>query len=203
MDKQEAMTVVFTTDCVEKCGVLPDLRHTQEGNIEVFIPGTRGIDAAEGEWVSAQCSEFDGIVTLSCDATSDGFKAIYKATVQRYEEAWHTEKRHRSRICSVPRQCGPCDDSLDALEFSFRTLDGVLFLDTQSRSYQFSVDPLFRFDDIRPALVSLVVGYLEANPISDDHRPTFFDVLKQVLSNFSETGQMYHVSGRAEKSAQE
>lgn len=179
MSKQEEYTVVFTTDCVERCGVLPDMRTNEAGDIEVYIPGTTGTD--EGEWVHAEAKEADGIVTLSCDATTDGFKAIYKTTPQRLYEAQQPETRHRKRIPGVPRQCGMCQDRLDNIRYTIYTTDDVVRIETDTQTYLFAHDSVYGTEHMTPEMVKIVINYVKQHAVSDTQNYSFFDMLKRGL----------------------
>jgi hypothetical protein len=181
MSEKKETTVVFTIECVERCGVLPDIRYDDAGAIEVFIPAATDV-SQQGEWVKATITEAHDIVTLSCDATSDGFKAIYMAPVERYREAWQPEKRHCTRIDGVPRQCGPCGDSIDNFTYQLETDNDHLAIQTEGGNYQFKQDASYGAESITPEMVKLVTTFVDSHALHDTSEESFFALLKRALT---------------------
>lgn len=187
MNGKRNTTVVFSVDCVERCGVIPDLRSNQQGTIEAFIP-QEGADSMTGEWVPATVTEHEGIVTITCDATADGFQAVYQTTVQRFEEAWHRERRHRERVAGVPRHCGPCKDRMGNIPFTTRNTEEGFFIDTPDQLYQFNHDEQYGVEFITPEMVSIVVNYMKSHEQHGAVDASFFEILRRVFEGTARPG---------------
>jgi hypothetical protein len=178
---QEIKTVVYSLHCVESCNVLPKMRPDRDGGIEAYIPNSGETGASEGQWVKAQATEQDGIITLSCDPTDDGFSVVYMATIERYNEAWQTGEYHQSVDPRVPRMCGPCADVGCKVDFKVRTNDQALFIDTCGQTYQFKHDLEYGVQDIMAQMVGVVVNHMDSHNVNVMVDSSFFDVLREAL----------------------
>lgn len=184
-------TVVYSLSCVERCNVLPKLRPDRQNpdRIEACIPGDGESETTtDCEWVKAEATESDGIITLSCEPTTDGYHAVYVATIEQYNEAWQAGDYHQSPRSRKPRCYGPCGDTPAVVSFSVRTTDQHLFVDlpNKTRTYQFQHDAEYGADDIVAQMVRLVTQHMDERKTTVAPDESFFDVLRTVMQQVYE-----------------
>jgi hypothetical protein len=159
----QELTAIFTPECVERCQVLPYLRQSpqQPGVVEVYIPPDENDPASVGEWVRASATEAEGMITLACEPTSDGFRAVYRCTPQQYAQAWQASRQPATRDSRIPRHCGSCQDQIPDLPYTTRTTDDHLVIEHDGQSYQFRRDEPSEALLLKPALVKVVLPYMQ------------------------------------------
>ncbi|NJN65217.1 MAG: hypothetical protein HC884_00150 [Chloroflexaceae bacterium] len=187
MDQARNLTAIFTPECIERCQVLPHLRQSPEhpGQIEVYLPPdenvpTSSISMGEGEWVRASATEADGMVTLSCEPTSDGFRAIYRCTPQQYAQAWQTGRQPQARDSRIPCHCGLCQDQATSRSYTTRSTDTHLVLECEAQSYQFRRDEATDTILVKPTLVTMVIQHMQAWGITTTDR-SFAEMAEQAV----------------------
>jgi hypothetical protein len=172
------------------------MRPDRQGGIEAYIPGGDEPDAPPGQWVRAHATEQEGVITLSCDPTEDGFRAVFVATIQQYNEAWQAGEYQQTADCRLPRCCGPCKSNPKNINFTIRTTDDYLYVDTERQSYQFKHDAVYGSEDVMAQMVMLVTRHMDSQNITVMLDASFFDVLKQAIEEAMGAEAMETVAAR-------